>query len=517
MSKTLIFIILLIVLLLPTQYLMFTDYKSLDGKIHVHRIQEVRDAILLGHFPVRLAPNLIGEIGYPLFVVNYHLPYYFAQPFILINNNPALAYKLVMSITFMLSGILSFLLFKNLGTNLAALTGAIIFTYLPYRFGDLYMRGAFGESVSIMFIPAILLSIHKINKGNNSAVLLLALSVFGLVTSHTIMVLVFAPLFLLYSHVLLKVKYPIIKKTLIGTSLGILLSSYQIVPAILEKRYIKFDDNLLDLFQGFYINIYQLLRIPAFGVNIGTYLQIGIISSFIILTSIILLLKDRKKYLLFFLTLALLSIFLTNRISYPVWKNIPILSYVLYPYRFLLLTITSTAFLSIYIVDRFKNKLSIALVIIFLTIYTNRHFFTISPWFEIPPSPNLTTQNEADTIWSNVNSFQPRELISTDIASIIKINSKNPYQINASIATAKNTQVTIRKLYFPGWNLTVNGHKKKIDITDGLISFNLPPGSFDLIVKYNQSNVQKTSNLVSLLTFTFLAIIYFKKPKIIYN
>ena len=83
-----------------------------------------------------------------------------------LNNNPQFAYKSVMAMSFILGGVFAFLLFKKIGSNISALTGALVFSYMPYRFGDLYMRGALGESVSVAFVPLIFLSLHKIRENN---------------------------------------------------------------------------------------------------------------------------------------------------------------------------------------------------------------------------------------------------------------------------------------------------------------------------------------------------------------
>src|SRR3990167_3192876 len=118
-------LIILLLLLLPTQFLMLKGYKSLDGRIHAERINQFHETIRLGQFPVRLAPSLMEGIGYPLFVVNYQLPYYFAEPFMLVKNDAMFAYKMVMAVSYLLSGIILFFLFREVGSGFAALTGAV--------------------------------------------------------------------------------------------------------------------------------------------------------------------------------------------------------------------------------------------------------------------------------------------------------------------------------------------------------------------------------------------------------
>ena len=453
MNKTLISIVILIFLILPSQFLMLKGYKSLDGRIHSARIQQFHEALSYGQFPVRLAPSILDGIGYPLFVVNYQIPYYFAEPFILLKKDPMFAYKAVMSITYLLSGILAFYAFKAAASTIPAITGAVVLSYLPYRFGDLYMRGAYGESVSFMFVPAIFLALHLIIKGHQKALILLALSIFGLISSHTVIFVMFAPLIIFYVLLILKPNKQTLKLIVIGLIWGSLLSSFQLAPAILEKHYMKFDQPLTSLYKDFFIDFYQLLRIPKAGINTGTYLQIGIISILIMILSSFLYLKKRSPNLLFFL--------------------------------------------------------------IFLTIYTNRHFVKIAPWFEIQPTVNLTTQNENDTIWSNEETFKPRAIVTTSEPVQISNLSQDPFKISFLTTPDKETKIIIRKMYFPGWQATVNGKSYPIQIEDGLIKLDLEPGSSQIAVFFKESPLRKAADLITLISFAALIIfvIKFKNSK----
>jgi len=207
-KKDFVYIFLLIILLLPSQLLMLKEqlYPSHDALYHIGRIEEFHKAFLLGQIPPRLAPTILNSIGYPLFVVNYQLPYYFAEIFMQIFGNPSIAFKSIMSITFMLSAVFAFLVFRNFSSNIASLTGAIVFSYLPYRFANIYQRGSLGESVAIMFVPLVILAIHKVNRCTKFSIVLLTLSIFGLITSHTIIFLIFLPFFILYPICILKFK-----------------------------------------------------------------------------------------------------------------------------------------------------------------------------------------------------------------------------------------------------------------------------------------------------------------------
>ena len=498
---------------------MLKGYRSLDGQIHSKRIGQFHKAIQLGQFPPRLAPDLFGSIGYPLFIVNYQLPYYLAEPFMFVKNDPMLAYKIVMSTSHILGGIFAFILFRNIGSNWASLAGAVIFTYLPYRFGNLYMRGAFGESVSLMFVPLILLSAHLITKDQRKGVFLLALATFGFISSHTLTVPIFVPIITLYIFLILRPSQKKLMTIFLGVIWGLLLSSFQLIPSILEKKYMVFDQKFLNLYHDFFINFYQLFRIPMPEVNVGTYLQVGIVSTFIIATSTVIFLVKPSRFLAFFLFFSSISIFLTHSSSSWFWDNFPILKYTTYPYRFLSLTILSTAFLAVYVADKINEvflrinlKNSFAVFLILVTFYTNRHFFlTNAPWFAIPPPPSLTTQNESDPIWSNEKTFIDRPLITS--SSPIKITSLNqsPFSLSFETQVVNQTTIVVRKLYFPGWRLKISGENRQISIKDGLISFDLEPGTSYIEAYFDKTPIRQVADLTSLAGFLALIVIFLGK------
>lgn len=512
MKKNILYLLILLFLLLPSQYIMLTGYKSLDGKIHSARIDQFHQAVILKQIPVRLAPTLIDNIGYPLFIVNYQLPYYLAELFMQINNDSEFAYKAVMSSSFILSGVFAYLLFREFSSYWAAIAGAVVFSYLPYRFGDLYMRGAFGESVSIMFIPLILLSAHKVLRKKSYGIVFLALSIFGLITSHTVVFLMFTPIFIIYFSLIAKFEKKKMIRLLFATAIGILLSSFQLLPSIFEKKYMIFDQSLAGYYNSFFISLNELLRIPGSGVNIGTYLQVGIVGTIIFIISAFRFYQIRNKYILLFLVSGILSIFLNHSSSEIIWKYLPGMKYVIYPYRFFIITIFSASFLSVILLDKIKFKSLFAILIIIVTLYTNRHYYiNVPPWFEIQPSRTLTTLEENNSIWTNENTFDKRDLISTNNNSSVTILKKDPFRIIANIKTYESTKITIRKMFFPGWKVKSNDEYVGISKDDGLIIINVEQGDWNIETYFSESPIRKFSNLLSLFTLIFIVYIYNQK------
>src|SRR3989344_9412018 len=337
-------IIFLTLILLPALYLMVKEpiYNSYDSLTHIARISEYHNAILESQFPPRIAPSVIDGIGYPLFVVNYHLPYIFCEIFMFLFNDARLAFKAVMSTTYILSGVFFYLLIKKHTSTTASLVAAITFSYLPYRFANLYFRGSLGESVALMFIVLVLLSLHygqnnfdheaRLKIGGSSAqgkktlsIFFIALSVFGIITSHTVIFITFAPFFALYTILIIKPDKKSLFAISAGFILGILASSFQLLPSLFEKNYLKFDDSLFSIYTGQFVKFPQLYRLGGFGENLGTYFQAGIVSGLIIFCALLIFLFKRNFKILFFLAFSLLATFLVLNQSRFLWNNIILL------------------------------------------------------------------------------------------------------------------------------------------------------------------------------------------------
>ena len=509
---TVFYIILLLIIVLPSQTLMVRSkafYPSHDGLIHIQRIEEFHASIIHGQVPPRITYYLNEGIGYPMFVANYQLPYYFAEIFMLITSDPVFSFKTVLSLTYILSIVFMFLVLKNFGGALASLCGAIVFAYLPYRFANLYTRAAFGESVAIMFVPLTLLTLNLISKNKKNGTLLFAFSVFGLITSHTIIFVLFVPFLIAYLLFFIKTDKKMIKKIIAGFLLSIGLSSFQLFPVIFERKYLRLEETFLQVYSKHYINIYQLLRIPKEGINMGSAYQIGIGSLMVIISSFISLLIKRSKYLSIFLVFIFTSLFMILPISSWLWDYSLLLKYIIFPWRFLSIIILSTAFLTTYLVNNFKFKKFIAVFIILTSIYSSRHYFLKPTQFSSTPTSVIPGfPNEYDTIWTKDNTYKVQSLVTTKPHTNIQNLTNDGSKLSFSLRTSKLTDVIIRKIYFPGWTLKINGVSHKLSQTDGLIHFQTAPGNWVIKIYLSETPVRKIGDFITLLSLVLLIVFF---------
>lgn len=482
-------------------------YPSHDGLYHIQRIDQFNKSIEDGQVPPRLAPSLNNSIGYPIFVANYQLPYYLSFLPAKVFSSPVFSFKIIMALSYLFSGLFAFLLFRKIGSNFSSLVAAIIYTYTPYKFANLYTRAAFGETMALIFVPLLLLSLHLISKKHKYGELTLILSFFALVTSHTIVLLVYIPLFVAYLFFIIKPTFFHLKKIAYCLMFGLFLSSFQLLPIIFEKKYLRLEETFLQVYKGHFLNLSQLLRIPLKGVNLSTPFQVGLTSSLVAIAApIVIILNKKDRRILTLFILMILYLFLITPYSIWFWDHIKALDYVIFPWRFLSAIGLIVSILCAMFIERIRFGLWLGIILIILSMYTARHYFlrptqiTSTVPTEVPSFPN-----EYDTIWANKNTYIKRPTITA--SSPTKITTLKSADLNLSFITqsSERSDIIVRRIYFPGWRIFVDGQNTKIENVDGLISFKLPPGAHSVTVSFTESFIRLLADVMTVLSILILA------------
>ncbi len=506
---------------------------SHDGLYHIVRLEQFHESLLSGQFPVRWAPTLLNGLGYPLFVVNYNLPYYVAELFHLYGLSLFSSLKAVFLISLIGGALSSFWWLSYLTKNhFAALVGSIFFTIAPYRLANIFERGALGETLAYVFLPLLFLGAQKII--NNKSINFFVLGLSGLILSHTVVAIIFFPWAIAYIA-LFSVNHKIATTKVIKTILiSFCLCAFQLVPALLERKYMQFNDNLLTAYIGHFKNLYQLFRIPHEDVNIGTRFQVGLMHSLVLLISFIFILTGRKlknkSQQLFFTISTVLAVFLITPASQELWNIITPLKFILYPWRLLGVTAFSSAILaSLFLVNVKSYQKILGLALIVGVIFVNRHYLKVDKFIPATfPSEMLmdtgTTQNEFAPIGLSATAIKYAEPPVEALDQPVSITNFYP-QPNLWEFTASSNQpnrLKIGLLYFPGWQIKVDNKiisietnvitsgKKPKDLR-GLMVISIPQGKHQITAYFTETTVRKIGNYLSLISL--LMIIYFSGKK----
>lgn len=507
-----------------------------DGQDHVARIANFYASLLEGNVIPRWANNLNWGYGHPILMFLYPMPSYLASVFHFLGLSLVDSVKAVFGFSYILSGLFMFLWLRNFLGKFPAMTGAIIYLYAPYRFVDLYVRGAIGEHVAFIFVPAIcyfLLKLSLDGKFNFIYFMGFTLSTAGLILSHNAISLMFLPFIAVYILYLLYINK---NKLLFGTSVialiyGFMLSAFFWIPAFMEGKYTLRDIVTKNEALSRFVDFRDLIYNPwNFGGTGAFSTELGIIPwIFVLLLPIgVYLLYKRKleKNNLIFLDLAALflfvSIFLMLEISQPVWVAITILQKFQFPWRFLSISVFSVSIIAGYITYSIKKEnyqKAVFILVLIFSIFITRDYWKAKDFLNKPESffsgiyNSTTDTGESAPIWS-VRFMEKRpkaeiEFIEGEgrISKISRTSNSRSYEI----VSKDKSKIRENTLYFPGWKVFVDGKEQTSEFQDpnnrGLMTFFLNNGRHKIDIKFGNTKLRTAADSISFVSLFSLVLL----------
>ncbi len=546
--RILLYIIVLIILI-P---ILKPGFFSFHDETHIVDVYQMIRSLSTYGFPPRFVPDFNFSLGHPYFNFYYHLPFYIAALFNYLGFSLTDSYKYMLGSSVILASTGFYLFLRNHFKKTPSVFGALVYILSPYFAVDLYVRGAPGEMYILALFPwaAYLL----FNYLKNSTFFNLALSsipVFLLAISHNVLLPFIYTFILLYGLVnlyLLKTRLRSYFKIFLPFILGIMLASYYLIPALTEVKYISTYEqiNIADHFPF----IKQLL-IPnwGYGPSIWGFLDdisfnIGTVNLLLLGLSVILFKLAKKEFkilLIFFWSIFVIAVILMNSRTLFFWESIRFLRLVQFPWRMLILTTISTAFIAALTIEifseRFKRQTFWFLTGIFLLLvalniwhyqpseykqisderylelyFANRTLKEGGIRSEISPEYyNFTEDFIPPTVWQ---SKRPDMLLrevefATGSGDLEFTSEGSAYTINYR-APVPN-EILVAKTYFPGW--TAISDEGVLDVKPkqpyGTISIPItkPEGKISLELK--NTPIQSISNSISAFALALILVLLF--------
>src|SRR5258708_5739581 len=184
--------------LLAGKGLIGSGYFNMHDDLQMMRQLEMEKCFLTLQIPCRWIPDMGYGFGFPLFNFYPPLPYLFGEIFRVFGVAFVDTAKLTFIFAFIASGVSMYYLAKEFWGKWGGIISAVFYIWAPYHSVDIYVRGAMNEAWGIIFFPAILASSYKLitqEKNKTRNIILLALSWVGLLLSHNLMAMIFAPVF----------------------------------------------------------------------------------------------------------------------------------------------------------------------------------------------------------------------------------------------------------------------------------------------------------------------------------
>lgn len=523
----------IIILGVPSIWALFVPgFYGASDDLHIAWLYEMDKIIRIGQIPPRYVADLSFGFGYPLFNFVFPLPFYIAEVFHLFSLSLVDSIKLTFMLSLPLSAVLMYFLLREFSNKLLSLVGAILYIYTPYRSVDIYVRGAIGEIVSFIFLPLTALAVVKLAKSFSLKwVGLGGIALACLILSHNIMAYMFFPYILLFMLVRL-IFYPggrskFLTATFSMIFLGLGISSYFWLPAILDSKLMKYDTvfNFADHFP----TLKQLI-IPYWGYgasvpgpNDGLSFFLGYINILVLVAGTVIILFTWKKFAgadkvaVIWSTISILSaIFLMNYRSSFIWNHLPLLPYFQFPWRFLSVT---TFFVPILLISfkYIKTKNLFLFGLIAATVLTSWSYFRpqdflgrkdeyyINRYIPVPVASADYRQTQEEYLRLPLGTMQRPDnnypvIFSKDnfASNVIKINDLH---FLADLYPGKQVLVNFNKYYFPGWQARLDGKEVALKAGSpfGQISVAIPSGQHKLEVYFSETTGKLLLDFASLM------------------
>jgi len=502
-----------------------------DGEYHVVRFQQFYKVLESGILYPRWAPDFNNGFGIPLFNYVYPLPNYVTVLFHLLGFSFIDSFKLNMIFASIIGAIFFYLWAKLYWKNLGAVVSSILYTFSPYHFVDVYVRGSVGEVWSLALFPGLLWSFTQFSNRKKPVFFTISSVLLSLlIFSHNILALLFFIFFIsycLFLSIRQKNKKEYFKNLILILLIGLGLSSPFWMPALFESKYVT-GLQIFDLKQ-YFPEIYQLV-IPSWGYGFSgkeilnqMSFQIGVVNILAVLVSFIVLVKNKKSrgLLIFFIVWFLATIFLMIPYSSWFWDNIPFFNYFQFPWRFLSLTILIASFLGGSIINAVSKRWvknlfasGFILIVIFLSLgYAKAPFY-----HKRTDSYYLTRSNFTDGTNSPGNSFNTKWLSAIpskkkDKFEFIKgsgsitTNNIKPQYYRLTVNVKEDSQVIINTAYFPGWISFVDGKKKEVDNYKGRMLIKIPSGMHKVELIFSDTPIRAVSYIYFFISIFLLAFL----------
>lgn len=172
---------------------LFTDYILSSGDVgyHLMRIEGLKDGLLTGQFPVRIAPKWLQDYGYADAIFYGQTMLLPCALFRMIGFTVTTSYRMFIFLINVLTAVIAYVCFEKMFRDYRiGLLCSMLSTLSVYRLYKMYLRGSLGEAFGIMFLPLIAYGFYKVftmdikDKNYRFSYLPLLIGFTGIIQSH---------------------------------------------------------------------------------------------------------------------------------------------------------------------------------------------------------------------------------------------------------------------------------------------------------------------------------------------
>ncbi|MGA9769201.1 MAG: 6-pyruvoyl-tetrahydropterin synthase-related protein [Blastocatellia bacterium] len=469
--------------------------------------------------------------GSPIPLYYPPVPFYVAAAFNGVVANMLTAISLSCWLALALSGLTMYAMSRLMLSRAMSLIAAVFYMIIPYHILDLYQGSALSEYWSFAWVPLILYFTYRTSEESGArAVAGLAVSYALLIQTHvvsTFLISLALPLFTL----LLTRDGRRLLRIAAGLVLGAGLSAIFLLPVIFERKYVHIERALRHDYKNYFLfehlaPAFKSIVVPSEENAYSLQVDLAGLGLLLLLAvSVPLIWKklrasqaDDALWRALFAVTAL-SLLMTLRLTTPLWRIIPGISFVQFPFRWLLICSAGAIVISAAAVWRVRRRAIYATAFVLIMAFN----LAVSA-IAIARMPQDLEELEEKLTSKEVPEYHPvwwdgkqnRKLLQTPalvdegdavVHAVDETGINQSYDISASSASL----LRMRPLYFPGWVARVDGKPLEIwPSNEGNIELKIEPGEHHLTLSFEDTWPRLTGRLISaasLLCFLFLPLI----------
>ena len=502
------------------------------------RVNALKTALKEAQIPPRWFPDFDGGYGspYPSF---YAMAFYYPAALLnILGVGEGAALELMAYLALVASGLTMYMLGARVCGRPSGLLAAVLYMYAPYHLVDAFVRGAYGELGAFVWFPLLAISLLTVGfKAGRLWTLLAAFAVAGLILTHNLMAMIFLPTVLIVALVCLAVGSPmtlaLARKSLsrLGAALGLglLLSAYFWLPLAIENKFVRLDYFLQFDYRGDFVGLRNLVgyqATPGFTTEAGVLLLIFSMMA-IGLSFLVPLDRSKRAFLIVFFVAGLGNLWMTTRFSNWLWKTVPGLEFVQFPWRFLApasFYLASTASALPWFASRKSVAWGIAGAGAVLAIAFHGRLANIADrsFIEAIDSARVCQEvwgtQDYRPIWSQTlfwtgsappvsaeanNVLEPCPAGVTAQADVgLAINElvRSGREWKIEYSAEEEASIIVPMFYYPGWGATVDGLPATVAYSspNGLLVAHAPRGTHRLALSFHETWVRRLANSLSL-------------------
>ncbi len=547
--------------------------QATDAELHIFRLAELSRLFRAGEFFPRWAPNFYYGYGYPIF--NYYAPlvYYFGLLFELLPViSPVDAVKILFLLGLLVAGIGMYGFVREIWGRVAGVVAAAAYVYAPYLlYIDPHARGDLAEAFSFALLPLGFWAMERLRRRLSSwNWLASSLILSAIIMTHNLMAMVFFGLIMIWviwqelSHnvpdivsgskkqIRYLTRYRLVLALLMGVGGA---ASFWLVVA-LEQNAVNLSSLIGDGghfdYRNHFLTLQELLtgsRLIDWGAAGPAYnLNIGIAQWLMAAAGVAAIVKGISRARIqaaFFLIGAFLLIFLMLPVSTLIWKTLPLLPFLQFPWRLLGPLAAFVAVLagigagSLFDVAKNNFRVWIPAIAVGLILILALPLIQVQPWpADFGPTTAgrvlseelaarwLGTTSTADFVPATIDAIPgPQESLLLPIlqnrpadrvnrvtlpaGTVVGFQEETPLHFKYQVSSEQDFLLRLFLFDFPGWQTRIDGEavSSELGMPEGFIVIPVPAGDHLVDVEFTSTTARDMATVVSLIALGLMIVL----------